>query len=126
MPEEMNTPVVPEEEAPATFDHDEFQKTWDEVYQEVCEAEKVKEAPLEPIKPRHNQRKERRRKAKTKAAKTALLAVVIGFCIGFLPYVFTGWRENPYLWIVPVTPCVLYLIWSLTRDFQNWVKKDED
>lgn len=98
------------------LDLKEFQKTWDEIYDETSPA-------LEPVTVSHRKPKSRR---KAKTAATVIKAVLIGFCMGFLPYVLLNQQTNPRLWAVPLTPVVLYLIYSLITDLKGWLNKDED
>ena len=98
-------------------DPKEYQKTWDEIYEET-------NAPaLEPVAVSHRKPKSRR---KAKTAATVIKAVLIGFCMGFLPYVLLNQQTNPRLWAVPLTPVVLYLFYSLITDLKGWLNKDED
>ncbi len=98
------------------IDLKDYQRTWDEVYEE-------QEAPLEPVAVNHR-KPGKNRKAKT--AATVTKAVLIGFCMGFLPYVLLNQDTNPRLWAVPLTPVVLYLIYSLITDLKGWLNRDED
>lgn len=113
--ERMNT--MDEEKIPIDLDLKEFQKSWDEIYEET------NSPALEPVK---ISRKQARKNRKAKTAATVIKAVLIGFCIGFLPYVLLNQQNNPRLWAVPLTPVVLYLIYSLITDLKGWLNRNED
>ncbi len=114
--ERMN--MMDEEKVLGDLDLTDYQKTWDEIY-----AETAPDAPLEPVKV---SRKQARKNRKAKTAATVIKAVLIGFCIGFLPYVLLNQQTNPRLWAIPLTPVAMYLIYSMVTDLKGWLNRDED
>lgn len=116
-PKERMKPMDEEKNVVSDLDLNDFQKTWDEIYEET-------NTPiLEPVTVSHRKPKSRK---KAKTAATVIKAVLIGFCMGFLPYVLLNQQTNPRLWAVPLTPVVLYLLYSLITDLKGWLNKDED
>lgn len=62
---------------------------------------------------------------KIKTARTVITAVVTGACWGCTPYVLNAGVDNKWLYMIPITPVIVYLINKVCDDLERWYKNDE-